>query len=712
MLHLFVDKIDIVNKIWIEAHFFFNQYMFYVLQNNKEFDINQSTTTRCALFVLNKASTIKNKSDQEFKIMTHVYENIYKPLGTNNIEKYNNVKSIVRPFEYLSKDYIVNIINHCQLNFVKFQKKYIKYIVTEKLSNFKINKNTLKSITNCIQAHINSKADNLYIRSKYIRKLPNIQEIAKIMISIINDEIKNMPKTIIGNVSRKRLKSNYIDVIKYYYFILNKLEANQKKRFSLLPQIKLGYTYINFDSRFLSTIYDEWINEKIIESKTTSIKAVQNKYDIDYDLEIVGIKHFEANYNTFIKRMINFVELRTNLPFSSLQTNGYSVCLLFDKGIKVKPKVDENNDEEKEKLNLDEHFSNTKTIKGLFDSDYCTASTKFLDQFHLKSFDPNNKIMFYGCSETEIPIKVSKGYYNEVSHITKNTRKMKRYIKEDNMSQIYELLANTSYKKTVKINEYNEYILIIRENWNSLWSFYKQNKLLALELDTFINKKKAQHKIIRKLIPKNKKTKFNKYNSRYVVNKDDIVEKPPLIFFGKGNGTTTISNLKNSSAKGPIKTIVKELSKFCPVILVDEFRTSKLCSDCKDHELIHPLTDKIKKTKIETENETTIIEKIVKVPCHGLCYCKNNVHSTQPIIPKLLVDVDIHKIWNRDYNASRNIMYVGKSKLLNMDIDKFNRKKVMKEYEKEEAKIKNEFSWPMGRHCPEKGKAKEVIKKM
>ena len=48
---------------------------------------------------------------------------------------------------------------------------------------------------------------------------------------------------------------------------------------------------------------------------------------------------------------------------------------------------------------------------------------------------------------------------------------------------------------------------------------------------------------------------------------DKIIEKPTLIAFGKGNGKTTITNLKKTGPKGPIKTLAKELSKLTTVIL-------------------------------------------------------------------------------------------------------------------------------------------------
>jgi len=82
---------------------------------------------------------------------------------------------------------------------------------------------------------------------------------------------------------------------------------------------------------------------------------------------------------------------------------------------------------------------------------------------------------------------------------------------------------------------------IIRSNWNKLFDFYKKNKIQKLELDTFINKKKAIHKIVRMIVPKNnKKHKFHKEKSRKLLYNEleykKIIKKPTMLAFGKGNG--------------------------------------------------------------------------------------------------------------------------------------------------------------------------------
>ena len=144
-----------------------------------------------------------------------------------------------------------------------------------------------------------------------------------------------------------------------------------------------------------------------------------------------------------------------------------------------------------------------------------------------------------------------------------------------------------------------------------------------------------------------------------------------MIFFGKGNGNITINNLKNSEGHGPIKRIAFELSKLCKVILSDEFRTSKLCNLCEEHILSHPKTTH---TKIEKKRDGKGYikkeEKKVIQKDHGLCVCKNTIHS----FATDKVKMNKCKIWNRDHNAATNILKRTSRVLLNQDLRNFSRK--------------------------------------
>jgi hypothetical protein len=241
------------------------------------------------------------------------------------------------------------------------------------------------------------------------------------------------------------------------------------------------------------------------------------------------------------------------------------------------------------------------------------------------------------------------------------------------MKNIYKELSDSCYKKTVDIKKYTEYIKIYRNHKDTIWNFYKQNKVQSLELDSYINKKKALHTIVRRIVPKhNDSIEFNKSQNKHVNAKinDNVKNKPTLIAFGKGNGNITINNLKNGGPKGPVKALALELSKYCIVILTDEYNTSKICSNCQTQQLEHPM---IKKTitKRPKDKDGKRQKKKVEVECenYNLCYCKNNIHQSKS---------DVHKIWNRDYNASKNILQTMVKKVTGKKLGIYTRKKLEK----------------------------------
>ena len=227
-------------------------------------------------------------------------------------------------------------------------------------------------------------------------------------------------------------------------------------------------------------------------------------------------------------------------------------------------------------------------------------------------------------------MKLNLKQLNQEYPISQNIQKMKKNIKEFEMKLIYKEFQDTGYKKTLSIDTYKKFITIYRNHWDTIWNFYNLNRVQKLEFDTFINKKKAIHIIARKFVPKRKKKrnvprKYTKRkNKKYMEKERDNNEKPyidkefqkehefkpQLIFFGKGNGTMTISNLRNSGPKGPIKLIAIELSKLCIVILVDEYNTSQFCSSCMDTKLEHPdIQCKMKRTIRIIDKKTKEIRK-------------------------------------------------------------------------------------------------------
>ena len=150
-----------------------------------------------------------------------------------------------------------------------------------------------------------------------------------------------------------------------------------------------------------------------------------------------------------------------------------------------------------------------------------------------------------------------------------------------NMQEIYDKLSIKCYA-TSDINEFLEYVNTMRENWEGFWKYATSPHLLKINFGKFIYSKKGIAELSRRIITKIKdENKVHKYHKNEEVS-SEALRKPIIIYFGSGNGNMTISNTQGSSAKGPIKQLAKELSKYVTVIIVPEHNTSKLCNICHD----------------------------------------------------------------------------------------------------------------------------------
>ena len=219
---------------------------------------------------------------------------------------------------------------------------------------YKFKKSLLCSIISCILYNINNKTDSLIIKSKKLQNNEKLNEIIPkldILIKKFKDEI---PVSIRENITNSNLKKNYGDVIKYYYKMIQYLEDNNKKRFSLLPQLTLKMSYVKFDSRMISTIYD-------------SFKQKKDK---------VGIKHFESNYKQYYKECFNFSKFkysRIGNPIS-FSTNGYSVCVNFE----LEKKLDDELDSNQKNDEILDQKENTKKKDIIIDFNEINKDKKFI----------------------------------------------------------------------------------------------------------------------------------------------------------------------------------------------------------------------------------------------------------------------------------------------------------------------------------------------
>lgn len=97
--------------------------------------------------------------------------------------------------------------------------------------------------------------------------------------------------------------------------------------------------------------------------------------------------------------------------------------------------------------------------------------------------------------------------------------------------------------------------------------------------------------------------------------------------------------------RAPVKALKKALERRATVLPMDEFRTSKLCSDCNE------ILDKaVLLTKVKDRDTHEI--KVVLKKNRNVFHCANSRCRAN--------------FWNRDVNAARNILDLLRCKLLGL----------------------------------------------
>lgn len=709
-------KVIVVNQIARDGYFLFNMFVYHLLQTKKLLHFDDITIMRCMKFVMNDFSCrnnlnkLKNLEDPPLlkehvskwsKIIVNNDNKIYDALNVfvesyclrNYFDKYverfpnreyhKHDKSAAKySLAFMAAQLMTNIKVHVSHRFLSFQRKYLRCVIQNAINGINIKSPIIRAIVNCVQHHINTKYKTFTVLSKKLCNSEHFKKLIPIMKNVIEQEKHHIPDDILENTTNSHLQRNHIAVIQYYYHMIGYLEGMGKKCFSLLPQLDAGIRSVNFSARSLSFIFNDLI--KHVSSKS---EDEQKQFAETYDITLrkVPIKEFERDQQKYYKILFNTkpVESQTRNGFliTSINTDGYSVSVLLAKN-KLVPKKAKKTEKSKKPSNikLDEAFKinnvidpNKKYKRGLFDADNTKTSSNFLNKFHKIGIDPNNETMCYCVSETGHVLKISKKFYLSESHIHRNQKKRKKLMDTSSINEYYQELSLCKYKRTVNPDEYAKAIEITRCHWDEIWKFYGSMKYLKLDYDTFVHKQKAIHKIARKIVPKKHKApKFQGHKNKHIIkNSEEVMKKPIMIAFGKGNGNTTISNIRGSGPKGPIKAVAKELSKLCPVILTDEYNTSKICSGCEIQTVTHPVCKQKCRTLIKTgeklpngKEKRKRVEVVKEVQSHRLCSCNHESHQASP---------GSHKLWNRDYNAARNILSVMQKKLLSIPLGEFKR---------------------------------------
>jgi len=189
--------------------------------------------------------------------------------------------------------------------------------------------------------------------------------------------------------------------------------------------------------------------------------------------------------------------------------------------------------------------------------------------------------------------------------------------REPEFKEVLQELPSMKTSDTQALLEGIRYRLEYRDR---LMTFYNQKQYRAKRFKTFIYTQKALHGVCKRL-------------------KGD--SKTPC--FALGDWSNQSPGFFKGSPTAPLKKFRKVLKRYGPVVLVDEFKTSQICSKCHHGE---------KMDNVEYKGVDKRDGVVKQLKCFEVVRCKNESCST---------------FWQRDVNAARNIHCIFQARLQGME---------------------------------------------
>jgi hypothetical protein len=296
----------------------------------------------------------------------------------------------------------------------------------------------------------------------------------------------------------------------------------------------------------------------------------------------LDVKKFEENSIEYWKELFNITKYETkNKKFGyTILTDGKSVVLQMRK-----PTQPEKITTEYTEQHYDNFLGIDPGIRAL-----------------ITSYDTNNKV-----------IQVSTREYRHKSKMIYACKKREKWYKKWEHYEEWKLIPTIKTSKTIVMKEYFKYVF---PRMQTFTEFHMEKGFRNLNFTSYCRSKATLAKICERISGVSKATK----NVKTLVGFGDYSQQHGLV---KSHPTTPILRLK------------RELRRYCKVVDIDEYKTSKTCSSCnKEIELYRNRIQRKKKG---------VLEPIAKMSnIHSVIRCKHNECK--------LCCMD------RDINASKNIL--------------------------------------------------------
>ena len=416
-----------------------------------------------------------------------------------------------------------------------------------------------------------------------------------------------------GSITHTWLGTHMQKVVIYYYQILKYLETFPDQRlFTLAPISKIKSHYMTIDkvvlrkllmnSGKIKKISPEKFNEKLSEHWNSSFNTEIKKPEIKKpEIKKPETKNSEANKSETKNSEANNFEANKSETKNSgkvftgtIQTDGISLCIHFRCPKKIIP------------------AGNRQIKKG---------------DNRVIAIDPGKTNLIYGVEDLRNNnykkyVLTRKTYYNQ-SGMTKANKKAKTWEKQ--IEQEEKTYAEISLKTTNE-DKWEKFIENYISVYDTLWEQKTKTKWGQQRFRTYRLKQKCLDKFFASMRgPKRS-------------------ENPVIAY-----GAAKFNPNSKSELSAPTTSLSRKCSNFYPTVMVDEFRTTKICYKCDCQ--LHPVSKKAPGYKYETIKGVNIDMKVKKNviidrEIRGLRWCS----STK-----------CRKFYNRDLNAALNILRCYKS---------------------------------------------------
>jgi len=584
------DAVIKCNKIVINTLMFMKLYLLdYFDKNNKLPEIDKVFVNSCMKILCNESSSGRppKKEVKELKDkLTTFYNSNYKQLIKDIDLDYTHLNTVL---DYLTISIITMYENNIKLHYVEYIERYVNIIWKKKETIAKIKEKTKneekqKELINefCRQLR-KIKIDILETTNKYKSEKKYHKWIRKIK------------KTITPNKKEYQKDSLYYDLqcspqdyLPCMIRMMKEVEKEKVMIYNVFPmRNEISPSHIRIDT---TTLVHLLFTQKQGNKTDYLFEGNLKKYENE-----IWEFFFRTERQCFKKPKYTFHHM--------IETDGVSCSILLLRNDLISKRVPSI----KIGTNTEQYIDEL--------TDYTNIKNK-----KIVAYDPGVCDIIY-CVDNDTKDAKEFRYTQDSRRKECKIKKYAKIILESKKEKIdgktiieYETELAKLNRKTLIIKDFKEYIKKKSEINNKLYKFYEKYLFRKLKLNGYVNRKKHEQKLIN--------------NFRKIFGKPEDV----IICGGDFEQKQHMKYKEPVKGKGIRKTFRNNGYK---LYLVDEFRTSCMCSICKEE------LGKCEKFQIRKNPKPY---KSGNILVHGLIKCKICLN-----------------VWNRDVNGATNIYRIAKN---------------------------------------------------